>query len=149
MITLEIMWLPVQMTKYWPRLLCWGYKGLQHPALGGVSYWATSTLPCSQRLLTVDENLFTKNAALALLGSEISMQALGWISLAEQRAKAKKCLKFFIAWYQPGYQISLQKSTQSIAIIISEIQLKRLHFPLPKRDFLKKQSKLQRSQDFF
>lgn len=39
-----------------------------------------------------------------------------------------RCRKFFTAWHQPGYQISLQTPTQSIVIIILEIKLKR--FPL-------------------
>ena len=81
--------------------------------------------------------------------SEIAMQALGWISLAEQRAKNKAkvmfkiCFKkFFMAWHRLHYQISLQTPTQPIVIIILEIQLKTL-----KRDFFKKKSKLQWSQD--
>ena len=81
--------------------------------------------------------------------SEIAMQAQGWISLAEQTAKNKAkvmfkiCFKkFFMAWHRLHYQISLQTPTQSIVIIILEIQLKIL-----KRDFLKKKSKLQWSQD--
>ena len=52
--------------------------------------------------------------------SEIAMQALGWISRAEQRAKNKakvmfkicfKKLKFFMAWHRLHYQISLQTPT--------------------------------------
>ena len=64
---------------------------------------------------------------------------------AKNKAKAmfKICFKkFFMAWHRLHYQISLQTPTQSIVIIILEIQLKIL-----KRDFLKKKSKLQWSQD--
>jgi len=41
--------------------------------------------------------------------SEIAMQALDWISLAEKRAKNKakvKCLKFSLTWQQLDYHIS-------------------------------------------
>ena len=52
-----------------------------------------------------------------------------------------------MAWHQPDYQISLQKRAQSIVIVIFEIQVKRLPFLLPKENFLKKQSELQRRSE--